>query len=179
MNKREQGMVLNKLAGMGELFGKDLSPSILSLYLDILDRYSLEDVTRGLNKCSLTLKYFPKPSEIISAIEGNPEELALAAWTSVENAVRSVGRYGKVSFEDGRIYRIVRSMGGWEHVCSWKESDLDYRRQEFMKLYSAMEDTDGANLVLSSPVSSGEVVKISMESRKSDKLSLPDHRNTV
>lgn len=178
MTKRGEKKFLEVLAGMGELFKRNISTALFGIYLDAMAPYGDEEVLQAIRKCSVTLKFFPAPADIIEAMGGGEDVKALEAWGSLMDAARRVGRYGKVEFEDGRVADMVRAMGGWDAVCDWRTNDLDFRRQEFIKSYRAM-GPGRSPAVVSGVLSRGNPVRVALENSKPEKQALPAPGNAV
>lgn len=179
MTKQGEKEFLKQLAGLGELYDKKMSTALISMYLQALSKYGDREVSEAMAGCINKMRFFPRPADIISLIEEDPENMALEAWGSLIQAIKSVGRYGYVSFEDNKIVRLVNSFGGWDSVCDWRESDLDFRRAEFVKNYKVMKDDVVEYPLLSGRNSSGEVVMIGNKNRKSKNGSLPCLPNAI
>lgn len=80
-------------------------------------------------------QYMPKPADIIRYLEGNSETKALGAWSKVESAIRHVGIYENVTFDDPLIHVVINQMGGWSLLCSIKSENISFRANEFIKRY--------------------------------------------
>ena len=178
MTKHGEKEFLKQLAGLGELYDKKMSTALISMYLHVLAKYEDREVSEAMAGCIEKMRFFPRPADIISLIEEDPENVALEAWGSLIKAIKGVGRYGKVSFMDGKITRLVNYLGGWDTVCDWRESDLDFRRAEFVRNYKVMKEGT-ADLLLTGRNSSGEVVMIGHKNRKQENGSLQCLPDTV
>jgi hypothetical protein len=78
----------------------------------------------------------PKPADIVRMMGGTSGDAALSAWSKVERAVRSVGQYESVIFDDALIHRVVDDMGGWVKLCSCPtETDFVFVAKEFQNRY--------------------------------------------
>ena len=101
------------LTATAEVFGKELSPIAINLYYDMLKDYSYDQINKAFNFVIRTHKYntLPKPAEIIEAIEGNSEEKALIAWSSVINTIRKYDYYESIEFEDKIIHSCILQLG--------------------------------------------------------------------
>lgn len=164
MNKQDEKRVLEAIAGLCELKDKKFSKAIGEIYLNALAEYPGDEILKAINQCVKTNKWFPQPSEIIQAIEGDPEERALNAWDTLFSAIRNHGRYGKIIFQDSKIGRLVQTFGGWDAVCSWTNNEVDFRRIEFVRSYKGMGNGKGA-LEISGAYSCGPLVMIGKEDK--------------
>lgn len=85
-----------------------------------------------------TIHTFPTPAELIQAVEGNPQEKAAVAFDKLLGAVRSIGPYQTVIFDDPAIHAFVRSYGGWEEICDKTVEEWKFMRNEFIKGYNGL-----------------------------------------
>lgn len=131
-DKKEFG---ETMAGIGELMGKDISNSLMKIYWNALKPFPLSDVLTGLNKIATTSRFFPKPVEIIEAIQGNAESLAAEAMHHLVEAVGRVGAYQSVEFEDPGLQAVVEAWGGWPAVCGKTDEEWKYLKKDFLQLY--------------------------------------------
>lgn len=121
-----------------ELYGKPISPGAIQLAYDALQRFDLQAITRALTahvNDPDSGQYPPKPADVVRLIEGRKEDRAQQAWTKVEGAMRRVGQYATVVFDDALIHAVIRDMGGWIDLCSVEEDELPFRAREFEKRY--------------------------------------------
>ena len=164
MNKGEKQRILQAIAGLCELKDKKFTESLAEIYLNALSEYPADVILIAINQCVRTNKWFPQPSEIIQAIEGDPEECAVNAWDTLFSAIRQHGRYGKILFQDPKIGRLVQTFGGWDAVCSWTNQEVDFRRIEFVRSYKVMGGSHPP-LEISGAYSCGPLVMIGKEDR--------------
>jgi hypothetical protein len=127
------------MLGLVEVFREpELSQFRIMAYRNALAGFDDDAVERAMMEACSTLKFFPKPVELVELIQGKQEDKALTAWEKLQEAVRRAGAYGSPEFDDPKIVRVVQSMAGWNEVCLWPISELHFRRQEFLKAYSAL-----------------------------------------
>ena len=100
---------------LGELYSKPLSEILIEIYWRVLKNYSLQEIKADVysyinheNEGS----FMPKPADIIRHIHQQEKQKALDAWSKVENAIRQVGRYSSISFDDQLIHFVIKKMGG-------------------------------------------------------------------
>jgi hypothetical protein len=126
------------MASIGELHGKTVSGLLTELYWCTLERFQWQDVEQALQahlQNPDTGQYFPKPADVVRFIEGSGEVQALQAWTKVSEALRLVGAYQSLSFDDALIHAVLEAMGGWVKLCAMKLSDMPFVANEFQKRY--------------------------------------------
>jgi hypothetical protein len=62
----------------------------------------------------------------------------MQAWSVVDKAVRMVGPYQSVVFDDPIIHRTLDDMGGWIKLCNTgREEDYKFQGIEFARRYRA------------------------------------------
>lgn len=69
-------------------------------------------------------------------LKENDAGQALRAWSKVMEAVRRVGVYRTVIFDDPIIHRVIWEMGGWQTICAMQMKDQSFKAREFEKRYT-------------------------------------------
>jgi len=80
-------------------------------------------------------QFMPKPADIVKMLQGSTQDAALVAWAKVDRAVRTVGTYRSVVFDDPLIHRVLTEMGGWIEVGRKTEDEWPFVRNEFVNRY--------------------------------------------
>lgn len=139
MIKSQDGQVfLELLTSIGEIYGKDLSKPSIAMWFDDLQEYSIEQIRAAFKshrKDPKNGQFFPKPADIVKAIDGLPDEAATHAWQRVYRAIGRVGSWGSVEFDDPAIHQAIEVMGGWIKLCSMTIDEMHFKQREFEKLY--------------------------------------------
>ena len=137
MNKKTFSDVIEILeAGFSVKLNKDTS----KIYWDILNKYDDNVIKKVTVKCVKELKFFPKISEIIEAIEGNNTDETELAWISLLDKIERIGHYQSVSFpEYPAIGAVVEAMGGWLSICETTFEEEKWVKKEFVKLYPILK----------------------------------------
>lgn len=134
----------NQLLGsLGEVFNETISSTRALLYFGALSDYPLDVVRAAVLMAIKSKTFFPKPAELIEIIAGRPEDQALAAWTRVESAMREVGSYQSVTFDDPILHAAIGQMGGWHGAWAWErleEREYGFKRLEFTRYYRLFLD---------------------------------------
>ena len=121
-----------------EVYGKPPSDGALDLMFNALRRFDLDAIKQALTAHVNDTKhgdFVPKPADIVRQVEGDGDTRALSAWAKVEDAIRRVGPYETVVFDDPRTMAAVREMGGWIKLCDVTDRDLPFKGNEFKKRY--------------------------------------------
>lgn len=82
--------------------------------------------------------YPPKPADIVRHLQGTGGERGQHAWSKVERAIRCVGQYQSVCFDDPLIHVIIREMGGWPQLALVSGHEIGYKGHEFITRYTAL-----------------------------------------
>lgn len=119
---------------------RTLSASALALYWQALQDLGLLEVKAGLSQHINSPdvgQFMPKPADIRKALGGTTQDAALMAWAKVLKAVKLIGAYSTVTFDDPFIHAALTDMGGWVAVCHTNEDELPFREKEFVAKYRA------------------------------------------
>ncbi len=123
---------------VSEQYGKSPSDGALDLIFGALQRFDLESVRQALIAHMNDTQhgsFAPKIADIVRHIEGDGDTRALSAWGKVEDAIRRVGPYETVVFDDPRTMAAIEEMGGWIKLCDVTDKDLPFKGNEFKKRY--------------------------------------------
>lgn len=123
-----------------ELYDKPFSLEKVEIYYNALTRYPLEDVQRAFNAHAADPErgmFMPKPADVVRHLEGTGTARAQAAWTRVYDALRHVGPWQSVVFDDPRIHAVLSDMGGWIALGQLQEKEAPFRAREFETRYRA------------------------------------------
>jgi len=129
------------LADVYSFYEKTFTKFAMGVWWQAMKPFDFDAVRHALSKHSTTPgqgKYLPKPADIIEIIEGSREDRSLVAWTKVEKAIRTVGPYSSVVFDDPNIHIVIVELGGWINLCKVDNKELPFKRNEFVKRYQAV-----------------------------------------
>lgn len=119
-------------------YGKDFSVFAGGIWWEAMKPFDLKAVRDALNRHCVNPdagQFLPKPADVVRMLQGSTQDAALAAWSKVDRAVREVGTYRSVVFEDALIHRIVLEMGGWVALGMKNEDEWPFLRNEFVNRY--------------------------------------------
>jgi len=122
----------------GEIYNKTFSKLLLKLYWDSLQKYTYDEVENAIYqhiKSPEVGRYPPKPADIVAVINRGDKNQSLQAWKKVEHAIKHVGSYASVVFDDALIHAVIFDMGGWISLCAMTYRDLPLRAKEFQTRY--------------------------------------------
>lgn len=128
------------ITGLAQTFQTPISAPDLENYWRWLRPYALPAIERAIiDFCRSpdAHQFFPKPGELVAALEGGSTGQALRAWSKIMHAIRRAGAYRTVVFDDPLIHSVVWDMGGWQSLCAMLTRDEPFRAREFEKRYTS------------------------------------------
>jgi hypothetical protein len=149
MNSQSPDKLDSCLAGLCELWGKEVTPTFYAMYRSaLLSVLTFDEAVHGLNLSFVKKSYgFPKPADIIEWIRGDEDTKAMTAWGSLLEAIETAGPNKTVVFDDPKIAHVVNNLGGWQQVCMWQRKDTNFQRKDFIATYKAVTATENVPLL--------------------------------
>lgn len=135
MRENEFDGFVDVIQPVAEQYGKRLSESVLALYWVSLKEYDLAAVRDALGRHlrnTDTGQFMPKVADIIRMMQGSSADAAFSAWSKVDNAVRRVGPYESIVFDDPIIHKVLHDMGGWILLCEKDDEAWPFIKNEFV-----------------------------------------------
>lgn len=126
------------LSAVGGLYGKEISEMTISLYFNALKDYDLSAVRQAFNrhvKNPDSGQFMPKPADLIRMMSGTSLDAAMEAWAKVDKAVRQVGTYASVVFDDPLIHRAIADIGGWVKLGTKTDDEWPFVARDFQNIY--------------------------------------------
>ena len=80
-------------------------------------------------------QYMPKIADIVRLTEGGTADQAQQAWIKVESAVKRVGTWADVVFDDPLTHRIIADLGGWIWLGQQTEKEWPFVAKRFEAAY--------------------------------------------
>jgi len=114
---------------------------ILDSYWKSLQDFSIDQVEKSFGYALKNMQWFPKPVELRSFIEigpGDIEDIATVEADKVVNAIRDIGFYKSVVFDDPVTMAVIaQGWGGWMKICEMRDDEIKWFRKDFIKIYKA------------------------------------------
>jgi hypothetical protein len=126
------------IVGVMSFYGKDVSRFALDVWWNALKVYDLKAITAAFNRHLMNPdngQFPPKPADIVKMLQGTTQDSALSAWAKVDKAVRTVGTYQSVVFDDPLIHVVLHDMGGWIALGQKTEEEWPFVAREFESRY--------------------------------------------
>src|SRR5690606_5093902 len=138
MQMTDKPRFVTVLAGVAEYYGRDLSEGVIGLYWQGLKQYDLRAVEKALwdhTQNPDSGQFMPKIADVTRNLQGRTTDQASIAWSKVDGAVRRVGPYQDVAFDDALIHRVIVDMGGWVKLGQITEKDWEFYGNQFRTRY--------------------------------------------
>jgi hypothetical protein len=137
------------LGAVMSYYDKDVPLPVAQIWFRALAEFELVDIQAALDhhvKNPDEGRFSPKVAHIGAYLRGGASARSLRAWTMVEKAIRCVGHYRSVCFDDAITNKVICDMGGWPKLCLAETvEDLKFRGIEFQKRYAGLVQTGGAS----------------------------------
>ena len=140
MDNNDKHEFKSVLGAVMDLYGKELSVPVLQLWFAALQGFSIAEVKIGFSRFVQSAdsgSFAPKPADIIRMIEGGAGDRGMLAWGKVMEAIKRVGGWQSVCFDDPIIHCVLEDMGGWPKLCSTEGDEMSFRAADFAKRYRA------------------------------------------
>lgn len=138
MVESEQTDFAKTLLAVADYYGRELSENVVDLYWNGLREYDIDSVKRALwahVRNPDTGQFMPKIADVAKMTQGRTDDQAAVAWSKVDQAVRRVGTYQCVVFDDAVIHRVLLDMGGWVYIGGKDEKEWPFVAKEFQNRY--------------------------------------------
>lgn len=127
------------ISALSEMYGK-AKPSdvVIALWWQALKDFELPAIRKGLSMHVMNPdsgQFMPRPADVVKMLGGSTADNALLAWSKVSEAVRRIGSYDSVVFDDPIIHAVIYDMGGWVVVSMKGDDEWDFVRNEFVNRY--------------------------------------------
>ena len=119
---------IDSLKAVYALYRVEFSAPVAAIWWRALKSYDLAAIDDAFGRHAVnpdTGQFAPKPADVVKMIEGNTVDASMVAWSKVDAAVRLVGTYQTVVFDDALIHRVISDMGGWPNFGNKTEITFD------------------------------------------------------
>lgn len=126
------------LMAAAELYGKTVSDALAELWWRALRNYDIQAVEHAFSQHFVSPdsgQFMPKPADIVRIVGGTSVDGAMVAWAKFDRAVRQVGPYCSVTFDDPLIHLVVHDMGGWIAFSTKTEDEWPFIGNQFRTRY--------------------------------------------
>lgn len=127
------------LTGISDYYRRELSKMTIRIYWEGLRQFDYEAIERAMwqhtqspDECG---RWMPQISDLTKMMVGRTADQAALAWSKVNLAVRQIGVYVDVVFDDAIIHRVLADMGGWAAMGLKDEKEWPFVAKEFENRY--------------------------------------------
>ena len=116
MQPTDHARFVELLRGVYDFYGRDVSEFTLEVWWEAVKHLDLAAIAQAFTQHCRNPdagQFPPKPADIVRHLGGTTQDAALQAWAKVDRAIRTVGTYASVVFDDPIIHAVVSDMGGW------------------------------------------------------------------
>lgn len=133
------------MTALADYYEKSLSKGVLALYWEGLRQYDYKAIEKAAwahtQLPDEAGRWMPKVSDLNKMLAGRTSDQGQIAWSKVDRAVRTVGPYYSVAFDDPVIHRVIQEMGGWTYINAKEEKEWPFVAKEFITRYQAYKMT--------------------------------------
>lgn len=134
----DRGNFFTLVADVYAFYGREFSDFAGSVWWTAMRPFEFAAVADALGRHCVNPdagQYLPKPADVVRMLQGSTQDAAMVAWSKVDKAVRSVGTYQTVAFDDPLIHRVLDEMGGWIALGKKAEQEWPFVAKEFETRY--------------------------------------------
>lgn len=136
-DKQPGGAFEHLMLALGATFRVEVTAALRVGYWMGLRDLPLAAVQEAVAKAMATSRFMPTPRDLrdLAGVMG-ADQRAILAWNAVKRAIREVGSYRSVDFDDPVVNAAVRSLGGWPRLCGTDSEEMDrFIARDFQRLY--------------------------------------------
>lgn len=137
------------ITSIAELYGqKAPSEFVISIWWQAMKDFDIKTVRQALSAHVMNPdngQFMPKPADVVRLLGGTTQDRALVAWSRVAEAVRRVGNWESVVFDDHIIHAVIYEMGGWVALGSKTDKEWDFVKNEFVSRYRSYSHGETPN----------------------------------
>lgn len=145
-NIEEKRRFASLMTALSDYYEKEISKGVMGLYWEGLKQYDYAAIEKAAwahtQSPDEAGRWMPKISDLQKVLQGSTKDQASIAWSKVDRAIRTVGTYTDVAFDDALIHRVIQDMGGWVLIGTKDDSEWPFVAKEFENRYRAYKMRD-------------------------------------
>lgn len=148
MQQSDRNEFMALMSGVTSFYRQDFSPFAAGVWWEAMKPFDLPAVSDALNRHAVNPdngQFMPKPADVVRLLRGSTQDSALVAWAKVDGAIRVVGPYRSVAFDDPLIHAVVADMGGWIALSKKDDDEWPFVAKEFENRYRGALRSPGAS----------------------------------
>lgn len=127
------------ITGLADYYGQKISTAVIGLYWEGLRQYDYEAIERAAwahtQSPDESGRWMPKISDLNKVLQGRTIDQASLAWAKVDKAVRTIGTWRDVVFDDPIVHRVIQDMGGWIKLGQQDMKEWPFIEKRFVMAY--------------------------------------------
>lgn len=131
--------------GLADYYKDEVSQASLKIYWEGLKHFDYEALEQAAwahtQLPDESGHWMPRVDSLRRMLEGRTTDQAQVAWSKVDRAVRTVGPYWDVAFDDPIIHRVIADMGGWVQINNSEDKNWPFVAKEFVNRYQSFKMT--------------------------------------
>jgi hypothetical protein len=135
---KNKKLLAEYMAMFGEVYDKEITKTLIKAYWACLAGFTDEQVEDAFKEAVTSLKFFPKPAELISIITRKSNSNTLDAWNAWGEVVGCLDSGEKP--RDPKTLETVRRLGGWEHLQLCTYGELVWIEKKFKDNYNNIKE---------------------------------------
>lgn len=138
----EKRRFMKLIVALSDYYGKEMSKGVIGLYWEGLRQYDYEAIEKAAwahtQNPDEAGRWMPRVSDLNKVLQGSNSDQSQIAWAKVDAAVRRIGTYQDVVFDDPIIHRVIADMGGWVQLGSKDDAAWPFVAKEFETRYRGL-----------------------------------------
>ena len=138
MNSDDAKKFSTLISSVYAFYRQDVSQFAVGVWWEAMKPFDFVAVNDALNRHCINPdngQFMPKPADVVRLLQGSSKDSALVAWAKVDRAIRTIGTYESVIFDDALIHAVITDMGGWVSLGNKKEDEWPFVGKEFEQRY--------------------------------------------
>jgi len=145
-NLEEKRRFASLMVALADYYKQEISKGVMALYWEGLKQYDYAAIEKAAwahtQSPDESGRWMPKISDLTKVLQGSTKDQASIAWSKVDRAIRTIGTYTDVAFDDALIHRVIQDMGGWVHIGSKDDDAWPFVAKEFENRYRGYKMKD-------------------------------------
>ena len=128
------------IAEMFDYYSKDIRSGAARVYRRALKNISVEHLYKMFDLHIVdpdSGQFMPKVADFVKVNQGTKKGNAVEAWNKVYTAISKIGPYRNFSIDDPWAMKCIEEIGGFQRLCELTDHELEFKRNEFEKLYES------------------------------------------
>jgi hypothetical protein len=140
LNTTDKKQFFELIANVMAYYRQEATPFTLQIFWEACKNFEFDQVQKALTRHATDPdhgQYPPKVADIVRALAGTKSDRSALAWGKVYEAMKRVGQYQDLVFDDEIIHAVIQDLGGWVNVCRVNEDEISYLQHRFSESYRA------------------------------------------